>query len=230
MYTQNMRKFCRITFLCSGGHMENKLYSIGEVAKIMGISVQLLRHYCDIHLIEPEYVNQETGYRYFSYRQIPYIDRTRYLLSCGLQLKEIKEILEKDDPKALRELLAAKEEQKREELKKIRESIERIAWYRQYFARENLQLESPMHMEVKTFPDRYMIAVPCESEESYEEMHIHLHRVRYLPEYAHLTFMRQFSILLDYPALIQGKFLLKGVDSTTVRYFTIKAERKAAGQ
>ena len=51
MYTQNMREFCRNTFLRSGGHMEDKLYSIGEVAKIMGISVQLLRHYCDIHLI-----------------------------------------------------------------------------------------------------------------------------------------------------------------------------------
>lgn len=72
-----------------GTNTEN-LYSIGEVAGILGISVQTLRHYSKIGLLEPAYINPETGYRYYSYIQLSLIDRIRYLQNFGLSLKEIK--------------------------------------------------------------------------------------------------------------------------------------------
>ena len=49
-----------------------ELYSIGKMSAMMGISAQVLRHYCDIGLITPEYINPETGYRYFSFAQFHY--------------------------------------------------------------------------------------------------------------------------------------------------------------
>ena len=41
-----------------------KYYSIGEVSRIMGISTQALRYYCSIDLLEPAYINPETGNKY----------------------------------------------------------------------------------------------------------------------------------------------------------------------
>mgnify|MGYP002711301282 CR=1 FL=1 len=53
--------------------MEN-LLSIGNVAKIFNISVSSLRHYENIGILVPEYVDTETGYRYYSERQLEVIN------------------------------------------------------------------------------------------------------------------------------------------------------------
>ena len=45
--------------------MAKNRYTIGEVAEMMGVSVQTIRYYCKIGLIRPAYTNGETGYRYF---------------------------------------------------------------------------------------------------------------------------------------------------------------------
>lgn len=61
-----------------------RLYSIGETAKLMGISVQTLRNYSNLSILRPYYINEQTGYRYFTFEQFHYIDRIRYLrtLEC----------------------------------------------------------------------------------------------------------------------------------------------------
>ena len=72
-----------------GDSMAKNRYTIGEVAEMMGVSVQTIRYYCKIGLIRPAYTNGETGYRYFAPEQLHYIDRIRYLTKCGLSLKDI---------------------------------------------------------------------------------------------------------------------------------------------
>jgi len=62
--------------------MEN-LYPIGKVAKIMGVSVQTLRYYGNIGLIEPAQINPTTGYRYYSVDQLHFIDRINTCKSSG---------------------------------------------------------------------------------------------------------------------------------------------------
>ena len=69
------------------------LYSIGEVAKIMGVSIQTLRYYSSINLLQPKYTNPATGYRYYSVNQLHFIDRIKYLQKLGLSLDEIKKVM-----------------------------------------------------------------------------------------------------------------------------------------
>ena len=54
---------------CEMEERQENLYSIGEAAEILGISVQTLRYYDKIKLLEPAYTNPNTGYRYYSYIQ-----------------------------------------------------------------------------------------------------------------------------------------------------------------
>jgi len=77
------------------------LYSIGEVAKIMGVSIQTLRYYNSIDLLQPEYTNPATGYRYYSVNQLHFIDRIKYLQKLGLSLDEIKSVIGNNDIKKL---------------------------------------------------------------------------------------------------------------------------------
>ena len=71
-----------------------ELYTIGEVSKLIGISSQTLRYYDKIGVVKPAFVNEATGYRRYTYDQINYIDRIKYLQDFGLSLDEIRSSLE----------------------------------------------------------------------------------------------------------------------------------------
>lgn len=70
-----------------------KYYSIGEISKIYNISVDTLRHYEKIKLLEPAF-RKSTGYRYYSSEQIWKLNNIRNLRGLGLGLEAIKGFLE----------------------------------------------------------------------------------------------------------------------------------------
>jgi MerR family transcriptional activator of bmr gene len=73
--------------------MKNHL-SIGEMSKLNNISIQTLRYYDKLNLFKPEYVNKENNYRYYSVRQIFYLDIIKYLKYLGTPLEEIRQVIE----------------------------------------------------------------------------------------------------------------------------------------
>jgi len=66
---------------------------IGEFAKICNTKITILRHYDKEGLLEPDYVDPFTGYRYYSKEQIPIFFRITALKKAGFSLLEIKQIL-----------------------------------------------------------------------------------------------------------------------------------------
>ena len=73
--------------------MRNSLLKIGEMAELSHVSTQTLRLYAKNKLLEPEYMDPETGYRYYTLEQCAKLDLIRALKSCRLSLEQIKEIL-----------------------------------------------------------------------------------------------------------------------------------------
>lgn len=73
-----------------------KYYSIGEVAQIIGISIDRLRNYDKINLLKPEYVDFKTGYRYYISNQFRKLRFIKYLRKINVPLSEIKSILNKE--------------------------------------------------------------------------------------------------------------------------------------
>ncbi|MGN0179025.1 MAG: MerR family transcriptional regulator [Monoglobaceae bacterium] len=67
--------------------MQNYL-SIGEVAKLKGITVKALRYYEKIGILNPAYINDETGYRYYSMQQMVILDFILTCLELGIPLKQ----------------------------------------------------------------------------------------------------------------------------------------------
>lgn len=55
---------------------DQELFRIGEVAKIYHMSVGTLRHYEQMGLLQPEYTDPATGYRYYSVRQFEQLPLT----------------------------------------------------------------------------------------------------------------------------------------------------------
>lgn len=102
--------------------MNDKLFSIGEVAKLFHISISSLRHYENIGLLKPEYVDKKTGYRYYSVRQFEALNSIRYLRELNMPLDEIADFLSNRDVEVIEEKLKEQRQSvinKQKELKKI---------------------------------------------------------------------------------------------------------------
>lgn len=69
-----------------------KYLTIGQMGKLNNLSVQTLRHYEKVGLLNPSYINKETGYRYYSMKDFNTIDLIKQCKAMGLSLEEIKEV------------------------------------------------------------------------------------------------------------------------------------------
>lgn len=107
--------------------MDKQLFQIGDVAKTFNLSVGSLRHYEEAGLLKPEFVDKNTGYRYYSVRQFETLNTIRYLRMLDMPLKEIADFLSNRDVGRIKEKLLSQKEivlKKQAELKRIERKID----------------------------------------------------------------------------------------------------------
>src|ERR1700729_409678 len=71
--------------------------SIGDFSVMSRLSRKALRHYHDLGLLEPAYVDPQSGYRFYDTNQVDrahIIQRFRYL---GMSIPDVKALLATDD-------------------------------------------------------------------------------------------------------------------------------------
>jgi DNA-binding transcriptional MerR regulator len=78
--------------------MESELLSIGEFARLSGLSVGALRHYDDVGILTPASVDQATAYRRYRREQLHTARLIVTLREVELPLEGIRELLTIDDP------------------------------------------------------------------------------------------------------------------------------------
>ena len=98
---------------------ETKLFKIGEVAKMLYVSMGTLRHYEQAGLLTPEYVDRKTGYRYYSARQLEVLNTIRYLRVLDMPLPQIADFLQNRDVDVMREKLLWQKEMIREKKREL---------------------------------------------------------------------------------------------------------------
>src|SRR5579859_3418807 len=72
------------------------MFRIGEFSLIAQVSGRLLRYYDEIGLLSPEYTDPQTGYRHYSARQLPRLNRILVLKELGLGLDQIARLLDQN--------------------------------------------------------------------------------------------------------------------------------------
>jgi len=103
------------------------LFKIGDVAKLFHVSVGTLRHYENAGLLQPEYTDHETGYRYYSTRQFECLNTIRYLRVLDMPLEQIADFLNNRDIDKMQMMLRQQKAaviNKQKELKIIERKIE----------------------------------------------------------------------------------------------------------
>ena len=70
------------------------MFTIGEFARLGGVSVRTLRHYDEIGLLRPATVDPDTGYRGYSADQLGRLNRIIALKELGLSLTQARRLLD----------------------------------------------------------------------------------------------------------------------------------------
>lgn len=100
--------------------------SITQLSRLRGVTSETLRHYDRIDLFKPEYIDSDTGYRYYSLRQVEEFDTIIDLKNMGLSLQEIKGFMERRNLKNTYELLQNKSMDIQKEIEKKQSLLEQI--------------------------------------------------------------------------------------------------------
>lgn len=95
------------------------MLSIGEFSKICGVSTKTLRYYAEIRLINPDEINPENGYRYYSIKQLQRMLFINRLKSYHFSLDEIKAILEVEEDQSEEKLCSALNRKRRDIQSKV---------------------------------------------------------------------------------------------------------------
>jgi len=152
------------------------MFKIGELSKILDVSVQAIRHYHKLGLIHPANVDETTGYRYFDDTALDAIWRIKVLQSSGFTLNEIRGMKSIE----LIETESIFREKQLELDREIRRKQLALSYLEKHIHEMNLKRTDPEYYQGKyrTIPMRYGQSIPI-SESGTIADHIHeLSRVK----------------------------------------------------
>ena len=137
--------------------MRNML-KIGDFSKLSRISIRMLRHYDEMGLLIPDYVDSFTGYRHYSETQLQQAAMIQALKNMGFALSVIKEILEQiDQPEKLEQLLQIKRKELEEEQNKTKQRIQSLDSTLKWLRKDGTMME--YNVTLKEMPARYVASV-----------------------------------------------------------------------
>ncbi|MFZ6031096.1 MAG: GyrI-like domain-containing protein [Chloroflexota bacterium] len=69
------------------------MIKIGDFSKLAHVTVKTLRHYDELGLLRPVWIDRYTSYRYYALEQLPRLNRILALKDLGFSLEQIGELL-----------------------------------------------------------------------------------------------------------------------------------------
>ena len=100
---------------------------IGAFSRFSQVPVKTLRYYDEIGLLKPERVDSSTGYRHYSFDQLPRLNRILVLKDLGLSLEQIARTLAQDlSAEEMRGMLKLKRAGLESHMRQVKAQIERV--------------------------------------------------------------------------------------------------------
>lgn len=103
--------------------------SIGSIARLKGVTPKAMRYYEKLGILEPAYIDPETGYRYYSASQIVELDVITVALDIRMPLKDLARFKREGGAFDLKGLLLEADKMARSNLKQAIGSLATIEAY-----------------------------------------------------------------------------------------------------
>lgn len=146
-----------------------RLFSIGEVSKIKDITIKALRYYHKVGILIPNYVDEITGYRYYSIDQFIHIDIIKGCRELGTSINELEIIFKSADTEELIKFLNFKKEEARDNISKMELIIEDIEDIN-LLVKNSKEILDKKDIYIELMPKRYIIVAPFPKSEDLNEL------------------------------------------------------------
>ena len=134
------------------------MIKIGDFSKLSRISIRMLRHYNEIGLLIPDNIDDFTGYRYYSEKQLPLANRINALKEMGFSLVTIAKILkEYDNPEALKQYLMLKHTEIKEQATSVNRQLLLLETTINRLGKDDKAMN--YNVLLKEMPQRYVASV-----------------------------------------------------------------------
>jgi DNA-binding transcriptional MerR regulator len=154
-------------------HKGEFLISIGEFSKATQLTIKTLRYYHDIGLLEPDKIDETTGYRYYSEKAF---DKVRIILALkdmGFTLGEMKTIISQSkNEKDILYFIENKLSDVNDKLKELHTHKKRLTHFKELIAPEPRR-----RIEVRETETIPFIAAGIKMQGKYEEMANGFHKI-----------------------------------------------------
>jgi len=97
--------------------------TIGEFSRVTHLSIKTLRRYHEAGLLEPAYVDPQSGYRYYSLDQVPTAQVIHRFRELEMPVREVGELVAVTDPDARAALIAQHLERLESQLDQTRAAV-----------------------------------------------------------------------------------------------------------
>ncbi len=189
------------------------MFLTGEFSRIARVSKRLLQYYDEIGLLHPARTDPQTGYRYYSAKQLPRLNRILAMKDLGLTLDQIRRMLQ--DEVSSDEIYGMLLMQRAELEKKLLDDMQR---FRQIEARLSSYVQ-----DATPLPDVVMKSVPETEIISIQHLitadngwHFFAQLMQHLPEKVDMKQLGQMLLMtntdefLDENITIEFGFVVEG--------------------
>lgn len=103
------------------------MFRIGDFSRLTRVSIKTLHHYDEIGLFKPQHVDPFTGYRFYSFDQLPRLNRILALKDLGFTLEQVRQVLDGDlSADELRGMLRLRQAQLQQQMDEAREKLAHV--------------------------------------------------------------------------------------------------------
>ncbi len=173
-----------------------KLFSIGEVSRLKGITVKALRFYQKIGLLAPCTVNPDSGYRYYSSEQLVLMDIIKAMRAVDVSPREIREVLAGKSTPHLLKFLDAQRERTERKIRDLRRTARVISGVQDAISRA-LSITAEKGVYTRSIPRRVIAALPCRGLSTVEDALLEFSRLDRILERRGLTSTYETGIILE---------------------------------
>lgn len=109
-----------------------KYFTISEFAKLRNVNINSLRYYEKIGVLRPCYIDEKTGYRYYSPEQVAILDVVRLCTNFGMPLKDLAEYIKNNNAIDNKELFETGKKMAQERISDLQDELSKIEYTLDY--------------------------------------------------------------------------------------------------
>ena len=155
------------------------MFRIGDFSKLSRVGVKTLRYYDEVGMLKPARVDDLTGYRYYTYEQLPRLNRILALKDLGFSLGEIGQLLADDlTPEQMRGMLKLRQAEIRQQVQEQTERLQRVEARLRQIEQENMMSKYDVVIKkvepLKVAALRGVVPTPPDQGRLWQELEGHL--------------------------------------------------------